>query len=307
MKKIVLIICMGLILFTVPVQAEPVTLITQGDTWNYAVLTIDLWDSPNNVWAPVTYSSFDWENATWLTGQAAFGNPTISPPPPGYDPGLPYNTLWSDNTDLALTKTVMINGIFTGSLTLHAAVDNGFILFVNETEVFRDNRGLYTVYWEYTIPIDPSVFSQGLNTISVFAEDHGGATFFDMELIGDLQYVPGPIDIDIKPGTENNSINPKSRGKIPVAILSTEDFDAPSQVDQYSLTFGRTGDEVSLAFCNPKGEDINGDGLKDLVCHFRTEDTGLECGDTEGVLKGLTMDGTPVEGKDSVRIVPCKK
>jgi probable HAF family extracellular repeat protein len=114
------------------------------------------------------------------------------------------------------------------------------------------------------------------------------------------------VAIDIKPGSYPNSINPKSKGKIPVAILSTEGFDAPSQVDRDSLTFGSTGDESSLAFCNRKGEDINGDRLKDLVCHFYTEDTGFLCGDTEGVLKGQTLDGTLIEGRDSVRIVPCR-
>jgi len=119
--------------------------------------------------------------------------------------------------------------------------------------------------------------------------------------------VPEPVAIDIKPGAYPNSINPKSKGKIPVAILSTKDFNAPKMVDRDSLTFGATGDEDSLAFCNPKGEYINGDRLKDLVCHFYTEDTEFLCGDTEGVLKGMTMDGTPIEGRDSVKIVPCKK
>jgi len=118
---------------------------------------------------------------------------------------------------------------------------------------------------------------------------------------------PATAPIDIKPGSDPNSINPKSNGKIPVAILSSEKFYAPEMVDKDSLTFGPTGDEDSLAFCNHRGEDINGDGLEDLICHFYTEDTGFLCGDTEGVLKGITMDGTPIEGKDSVRIVPCKK
>jgi len=112
------------------------------------------------------------------------------------------------------------------------------------------------------------------------------------------------VSIDIKPGSFPNSINPKSRGRIPVAILSTVDFDAPSEVDPLSLTFGRTGDEPSLAFCNASPEDVNGDGLLDLVCHFTTQQTGFQTGDTEGVLKGKTVDATPIEGRDSVRIVP---
>jgi hypothetical protein len=49
--------------------------------------------------------------------------------------------------------------------------------------------------------------------------------------------------IDITPGSSVHSINRKSEGKIPVAILSTPDFNASAQVDRTSLTFGHTGNE----------------------------------------------------------------
>jgi len=128
--------------------------------------------------------------------------------------------------------------------------------------------------------------------------------------IGAYEYqgLIGPImvTVDIKPGSDPNSINPKSRGKIPVAIFSTEAFDARRIVDLNSLAFGPTGDEGSLAFCNPGGEDINEDGLLDLVCHFFTQTADFQCGDTQGILKGITTDGTRIEGRDSVRINPCK-
>lgn len=112
------------------------------------------------------------------------------------------------------------------------------------------------------------------------------------------------VAIDVKPGSFPNSINPKSKGKIPVGILSSSTFDAPAQIDQGSLTFGQTGDEPSLAFCNPSLEDVNGDGLPDLVCHFTTQLTEFRPGDTVGVLKGNSVAGIPITGTDSVRIVP---
>ena len=116
------------------------------------------------------------------------------------------------------------------------------------------------------------------------------------------------VQIDIKPGSDPNSISTKTRrpSTIPVAILSAPDFDAPSEVDNASLTFGRTGDEESLVFCTRSAEDVDGDGLLDQVCHFNTQDTGFQCGDTEGILRGQTVDGVPIEGSDSVRIVPCR-
>ena len=114
------------------------------------------------------------------------------------------------------------------------------------------------------------------------------------------------VAIDIKPDSFPNNINLKSKGKIAVAILSAPTFDAPYQLDQDSLTFGSTGDEHSLAFCNPKPEDVNHDGRKDVVCHFSTKLAGFKCGDTQGIMNGNTTDGIPLEGKDSVRIIPCK-
>jgi hypothetical protein len=119
------------------------------------------------------------------------------------------------------------------------------------------------------------------------------------------QIFPSAIEvtIDIKPGSQTNPINPKSIGKIPVAILSTADFNAPSEVEKASLTFGRTGDEVSLAFCNKGGEDVNGDGLLDQVCFFKTKLTGFQIGDREGFLKGQTLEGVPIAGRDSVKVV----
>lgn len=113
------------------------------------------------------------------------------------------------------------------------------------------------------------------------------------------------VKIDIKPGSYPNSINSKSNGKIPVAILSSAAFNALTQTDKASLTFGRTGDEKSLSFCNANGEDVNNDGLLDLVCHFQTQSTNFRTGDTEGKLKGKTIGGTPLAGKDSLRLVPA--
>jgi hypothetical protein len=86
-----------------------------------------------------------------------------------------------------------------------------------------------------------------------------------------------PVGIDIKPGNLPNTIQPKSGGTVPVAILSSNVFDAPAEVDRLSLTFGRTGNEASLAFCSVGGEDVNADGRADLVCHFTTVD-GTEPG-----------------------------
>jgi hypothetical protein len=69
-------------------------------------------------------------------------------------------------------------------------------VFVNGQQVAKENAEGYTKYWEYTFSLPASLFSAGDNTIEVLAEDHGGATFFDLELTGDVTSAPVP-----EPGT----------------------------------------------------------------------------------------------------------
>lgn len=110
------------------------------------------------------------------------------------------------------------------------------------------------------------------------------------------------VNIDIKPGSKQNTINLRSRGKIRVAILSSSDFDALKMVDRNSLTFGRTGLEVSLVSCKKYGWDVNRDGRSDLICDFSIRATGFQMSDTVGILNGMMITGIPISGQDSVRI-----
>lgn len=111
------------------------------------------------------------------------------------------------------------------------------------------------------------------------------------------------VPIDVRPGSSLNAIKLGKQGKVPVAILSSVTFDAPSSVARTSLTFGRIGNETSRASCAKGAEDVNGDGYADLVCHFYTPRTGFQMGDEEGVLRGMTLDQIPIEGRDAVRIL----
>ena len=99
-------------------------------------------------------------------------------------------------------------------------------------------------------------------------------------------------------------INPNAMGTIPVAILSSPAFDATTQVNRTSVTFGHTGNEQSLAFCNPGGQDVNGDGLPDLVCHFDSGKTNFVAGDTRGFLQGVAVSGVAMLGSESITTVP---
>ncbi|MEV6242993.1 SdrD B-like domain-containing protein [Lentzea sp. NPDC051838] len=110
---------------------------------------------------------------------------------------------------------------------------------------------------------------------------------------------------DVKPRSFPSSINVKKEGLVPVAILSTAEFDAVASVDRTSLTFGATGLEQSFVRCGSPGEDVNDDGRADLVCHFDTTKTGLTCGMTTATLMGRTIDGRRFEGQDDVKLTGC--
>ncbi len=158
-------------------------------------------------------------------------------------------------------------------------------------------------------PGDKVGFHHTLRLFSIAPADRSGLPYVDTKIpaSGEGQItLASPVVtrvIDIKPGSRENSINRNSEGKIPVAILSTANFNASQLVDRSSLTFGPKGDEKSLAFCNEASADVNGDGIPDLICHFSTHLAEFKLGDTVGIVNGQTADGARFTAQDSVRIV----
>jgi hypothetical protein len=115
-----------------------------------------------------------------------------------------------------------------------------------------------------------------------------------------------PITIDVKPGNGDDvdPINLKSKGKTPVAVLSTETFDATT-MNIGSIRFaGASVNVKNNGTFQASFEDVNADGLLDLVLHFNTQDLNLTDASTEAILTGTTDNGRCVTATDSVRIVP---
>jgi hypothetical protein len=111
------------------------------------------------------------------------------------------------------------------------------------------------------------------------------------------------VAVDIKPGSDPNSINPRNRGVIPVAILTTDSFDAVT-VDPNTVLFGWAGTETAPVHFGL--EDVDGDGNTDATFHFTTQATGIQCGDTSATLSGETYSGQTIQGSDTIRTVGCK-
>ncbi len=112
------------------------------------------------------------------------------------------------------------------------------------------------------------------------------------------------VSIDIKPGSDPNSINLGSNGNIPVAIFGTDTFDVTT-VDPATIMLadagvkarGKKGDLMSSF------EDVNEDGLLDLLIHIDTQSLVLSDDDVEALLTGETFDGLSISGTDAIRIV----
>jgi hypothetical protein len=115
------------------------------------------------------------------------------------------------------------------------------------------------------------------------------------------------VHIDIRPGerAEKATVH-LSRARIPVAILSSEDFDA-MQINVGSLTFGRSGNETSLEKCFPKGVDVNRDGRRDMVCLFAIKPANFEPNDVVGIIKGSTTAATQFQGRGLLKVIELRK
>ena len=117
---------------------------------------------------------------------------------------------------------------------------------------------------------------------------------------------PVQVEIDVKPGDQINTVNTRSHGVIPVAVLTTPDFDAAG-IDGSTACFGDAEDRSQVDCSELTGagalEDVDGDGDRDLMLHFHTDETGIDEGDESACLSAATFDGVVVEGCDAISTV----
>ena len=113
-----------------------------------------------------------------------------------------------------------------------------------------------------------------------------------------------PVQVDVLPGGTPNVISLTKRGLVPVAILTTPDFDAAS-VDVSSVCFGDV-DEPAQRTCTEAHVtghllDVNKDRSRDLLLHYEAQLTGIDAGETRACLIGRTTLGVGVYGCDEIR------
>lgn len=207
------------------------------------------------------------------------------------DEAVPLNTF----SHVAATYDGTNVKIYVNGVLKNTCYKPGTLTYGDMTDLALGSRSPYTPGEGVTGLLDEaSIYNHALSATEIQA-------IFLADSKGKCKVVP--VVIDIKPGSFPNSINPRSGGKIPVAILTTGTFDA-NTVDPTTVLFGRTGTEAVSV--HAALEDVNGDGKLDLVLHFNTQTTGIQCGDTSASLTGKTTSGTAIEGSDSIRTVGCK-
>ncbi len=120
-----------------------------------------------------------------------------------------------------------------------------------------------------------------------------------------------PVSIDIKPGSYPNRINLSSQGVVPVAVLTTPDFDAwrfmPEMAHLTDANTAMTSGCTRAMVVRWSLDDVNGDGRLDLVFFFNTRDLDLTSSSTAASLMAHGSYGSTmlhILGTDSVKIGP---
>ena len=196
----------------------------------------------------------------------------------------------------AATASLMPNGrvlIAGGFVATGPVTTNSAELYDPATETFTPTASMGTPRQQHTatVLLDGRVLVTG-----GFNPTEGNLSSAELFVIAI------PVDIDIKPRSDPNAINLTNRGLIPVAILTTDTFDATT-VSPITVQFGPAGASMEHKLGHLK--DVDGDGDLDLVLHFRTQEAGIQCGDTEASLTGETFDGQAIQGSDSIVTVGC--
>lgn len=158
--------------------------------------------------------------------------------------------------------------------------------------------GNYTSYGIRTMVSEDALYLGMANPMNLLTDPEDDMPEGGWELI---RLEPGfRIKIDIKPGSYPNPINLKSRGKVPVAVLTTRCFWAKN-VDPETVIFAGA-EPVRWTM-----EDVDYDGDMDLLFHFQTQELDLTKESKKATLTGTTYKGLKIEGTDTVKIVPRGK
>ncbi len=232
----------------------------------------------------------------------------------------------TDSLGIFETTFMLPDGISGISMDLKVIADDGAEIYLNDTHI--GTASINGGVWERTVPVDslfnyiPDTCPAGgepcstiskINTLRFELVNTGTGDFGEpvaradtadcmyVQFEAEITWMAAPdVTIDIKPGSDRNPVNcnGKGNGVIPVAILTTDGFDAQA-VDCMTVRFGPLGAYETHGKCHLS--DVDDDGDLDMMLHFRRNETGVACGDTMMTLWGMTLDGFEFEAWDHIR------
>ena len=160
---------------------------------------------------------------------------------------------------------------------------------------------LSSVDWVLTGTVTAGHDCNGLGSAGCLTEDSLRMNLRFAEAVP-LQPEVFNVQIDVLPGDPANKVYPNKAGKLPVAVLSSADFDG-TQVNPATLKFGP--DEAPIAEA-VSIEDVDGINGNDTLASFKVEESGILCNDTEISLSGETYAGDPIAGVDTIDASECE-
>jgi hypothetical protein len=266
--------------------------------------TVEAYDPVTNTWT----TKAPMPTARWLLAVGVVNGvlyavggetPGVLQTVEAYDPAT---NVWTTKAPMPTARTALAVGVVDGVL-FAVGGSNGPVF---ETVEAYDPA---TNTWTAKAPMPTARRSLGVGVVNGVLYAVGGLNDTSGNLATNEAFTPEvtkiTVAIDIKPGSFPNSINPRSKGVIPVAILTTDTFDATT-VDPTTVRFGATGTEAAPVKAALRKRDVDKDGDTDMMLHFKTQATGIVCGDTSASLTGETFSGQMIQGSDSIKTAGCK-
>lgn len=111
--------------------------------------------------------------------------------------------------------------------------------------------------------------------------------------------------IDVEPYDDTNTVKNDGKGRIAVAILSDRDLDAttldPVQITLDGMAVRSTGKKTRR--WSTSNQDINNDGLMDLMVEFDDVAGTYQPGEVQANLSAVSSEGIPVVGTDTINVI----
>lgn len=216
--------------------------------------------------------------------------------------GKLFDKWTGDTSDVADVNSPSTMITITGNATVTASYKwVQYSLTVNG----GSGSGVYDIWTDIPITADPApagqVFDSWTGDTSGVADVFSASTTIAMN--GDRTVgstYKWWVDVDIQPGVSPNVINLRSKGYLPVAVLTTDLFDTaivdPATVTLAGCPVARREKDGKL-LCERL--DVNQDGRPDILLRFDTQSLPI-AGAASVRLRGRTLSGYPLEGENDV-------